>query len=325
MKYEDYTVGWICALPTEMAAARGMLDEVHETLPSRPHDNNNYTFGRIGDHNVVIACLPSGVMGKISAAGVVTQLLSTCTGIEFGLMVGIGGGVPSKKHDIRLGDVVVSKPIGRYGGVIQYDFGKTVEEGKFIIMGSLNKPPKTLLTALASLEAKHMTEDHMVAKHLSAMTKKHPKLTTHSTCPDVCYDSLYTAEYDHRKEYDTCAQCDANELVIREPRASEGPVIHYGLVASGDQVMRHGGTRERLRQELDVLCFEMEAAGLMDILPSLVIRGICDYADSHKNKRWQPYAAAAASAYAKELLSVMPGKLVIDTQTAAEVRAAAGK
>lgn len=325
MKYEDYTVGWICALPTEMAAARGMLDEIHETLPSLPHDNNNYTFGRIGDHNVVIACLPSGVMGKISATGVVTQLLSTCTGIEFGLMVGIGGGVPSKKHDIRLGDVVVSKPTGTYGGVIQYDFGKTVEEGKFIVMGSLNKPPKTLLTALASLEAKHMTEDHMVAKHLSEMTKKHPKLTTHSTCPDVRYDSLYTAEYDHPKEYDTCSQCDANKLVIREPRASEGPVIHYGLVASGDRVMRHGGTRERLRQELDVLCFEMEAAGLMDILPCLVIRGICDYADSHKNKQWQPYAAAAASAYAKELLSVIPGRLVIDTQTAAGVTAAAGK
>ena len=325
MKYEDYTVGWICALPTEMAAARGILDELHETLPSRPQDNNNYTFGRIGDHNVVIACLPSGVMGKISAVGVVTQLLSTCTGIEFGLMVGIGGGVPSKEHDIRLGDVVVSKPIGTYGGVIQYDFGKTIEEGKFIIMGSLNKPPKTLLTALANLEAKHMTEDDMVTKHISKITKNYPKLKTHSTCPDIRYDSLYTAEYDHPKEYETCLQCDVNKLVSRELRAFEGPVIHYGLVVSGDQVMRHGGTWERLRQELDVLCFEMETTGLMDILSCLVIRGIYNYADSYKNKRWQSYATAAASAYAKELLSVIPGKLIIDTQTAAEVTAAAGK
>lgn len=104
----------------------------------------------------------------------------------------------------------------------------------------------------------------------------------------------------------------------REPRTSEDPFIHYGLIASGDQVMRDGATRERLRRELDVLCFEMEAAGLMDDFPCLVVRGICDYADSHKNKQWQGYAAAAAAAYAKELLSVVPGNLVVSTRTAIE-------
>jgi hypothetical protein len=82
--------------------------------------------------------------------------------------------------------------------------------------------------------------------------------------------------------------------------------------------MRHGATRERLRKELDVLCFEMEAAGLMDDFPCLVVRGICDYADSHKNKRWQGYAAATAAAYAKELLSVIPGNLLVSTRTAVE-------
>ncbi|KAL3444390.1 hypothetical protein BJX65DRAFT_310973 [Aspergillus insuetus] len=46
----------------------------------------------------------------------------------------------------------------------------------------------------------------------------------------------------------------------------------------------------------------MEAAGLMNTYPCLVIRGICDYADSHKNKAWQGYAAATAAAFAKELL-----------------------
>ena len=96
----------------------------------------------------------------------------------------------------------------------------------------------------------------------------------------------------------------------------EDPFIHYGLIASGDQVMRHGATRERLRKELNVLCFEMEAAGLMDDFPCLVVRGICDYADSHKNKRWQGYAAATAAAYAKELLSVIPGNLLVSTRTA---------
>ena len=199
------------------------------------------------------------------------------------------------------------------------DFGKTKQGGKFIRTGSLNKPPEVLLTALSNLEAKHKMENHRMAKYLLEMTGKYPKMATEFTCPGIQYDSLYKAEYDHPEDHTTCSQCDASKLLNRESRTSEDIAIHYGLIASGDQVMRHGGTRDRLRQELDILCFEMEAAGLIDSFPCLVIRGICDYADSHKNKQWQPYAAATASAYAKELLSVIPGMLVIGTQTAAEV------
>jgi nucleoside phosphorylase len=85
--------------------------------------------------------------------------------------------------------------------------------------------------------------------------------------------------------------------------------------------MRHGGTRDRLRNELNVLCSEMEAAGLMDNFPCLVVRGICDYADSHKNDRWQKYAAATAAAYAKELLCIIPRHEVAGTPTASQVTA----
>jgi nucleoside phosphorylase len=60
-----------------------------------------------------------------------------------------------------------------------------------------------------------------------------------------------------------------------------------------------------------VLCFEMEAAGLINSFPYLVIRGICDYADSYKNKRWQPYAAGIAAVYAKELLLVIPAVNIV--------------
>jgi nucleoside phosphorylase len=94
-------------------------------------------------------------------------------------------------------------------------------------------------------------------------------------------------------------------------------VTHYGLIASGNQVMRHGQTRDRLARELGILCFEMEAAGLMDNFPCLVVRGICDYADSHKNKQWQEYAAATAAAYAKELLSLIPENQAPETLTVA--------
>jgi nucleoside phosphorylase len=77
--------------------------------------------------------------------------------------------------------------------------------------------------------------------------------------------------------------------------------------------MKHGVTRDQFARELGILCFEMEAAGLMDNFPCLVIRGICDYADSHKSKEWQEYAAATAAAYAKEILSVIPPGLVAKT------------
>src|ERR1700728_3436724 len=121
--HEDYKGGCICALPVEMAAAVAMLDEHHDKLPQSSTDHNTYQLGRIGAHNVAIACLPAGSTGTTSAAVVASQMLSTFTSVRFGLMVGIGGGAPSPDRDIRLGDVIVSQPDGSSGGVVQYDFG----------------------------------------------------------------------------------------------------------------------------------------------------------------------------------------------------------
>jgi nucleoside phosphorylase len=114
--HDDYAVGWICALPVEMAAAKLMLDEIHDPLPHPRADQNNYILGNIGEHNIVIASLPSGAYGTVSAATVAIQVLSSFPSIRFGLMVGIGGGVPSNKADIRLGDIVVSRPTDTSGG-----------------------------------------------------------------------------------------------------------------------------------------------------------------------------------------------------------------
>jgi hypothetical protein len=83
--------------------------------------------------------------------------------------------------------------------------------------------------------------------------------------------------------------------------------------------MRHGITRDAMRKKHQILCFEMEAAGLMNDFPCLVIRGICDYSDTHKHKLWQRYAAATAAAYAKELLGVIPPTEVTKMKAAAEI------
>jgi nucleoside phosphorylase len=311
MHHGDYTVGWICALPTEMAAAVGMLDSRHDPLPQHSHDDNNYTLGSIGAHNVVIACLP--VTGTNSAAIVATRMLSTFTSVRFGLMVGIGGGAPSPKVDIRLGDVVVSKPGVRSGGVIQYDFGKTIQDGKFVHTGSLNRPPDVLLNAVASLQARHMMEDPELPKYLSQSISNHPRLRKNFIYQGAENDTLFAAEYNHEGDDTECTDCDISRSTPRPPRDETDPEIHYGVIASGNQVMRDGSTREKVRKQQNILCFEMEAAGLMDNFPCLVIRGICDYADSHKNKRWQPYAAATAAAYAKELLYIIPPNRVAET------------
>jgi nucleoside phosphorylase len=83
--------------------------------------------------------------------------------------------------------------------------------------------------------------------------------------------------------------------------------------------MKHATTRDELKQKYKVLCFETEAAGLMNNFPCVIIRGISDYADSHKNDLWKEYAAATAAAFAKELLNVIPQEKMDDLPTVEHV------
>jgi nucleoside phosphorylase len=124
--------------------------------------------------------------------------------------------------------------------------------------------------------------------------------------PSSKYDELFDADYEHQKTGKDCKDCDRSHLLIRRHRTTADPIVHYGIIGSANQLMRNAVIRDRLRQEIGIICFEMEAAGLMNTVPCLVIRGICDYSDTHKNKRWQAYAAATAAAYAKELLEIIP-------------------
>ncbi|KAH0847329.1 hypothetical protein AYO21_03759 [Fonsecaea monophora] len=304
MLASDYHVGWISALPLEEAAALDMLDERHGNLQQASYDTNNYVLGRIGPHNVVIACLPQGVIGPVAAASVAIPMRATFPSLKFILLVGVGGGVPSTHHDIRLGDVVVSRPTGQFGGVVQYDFGKTLHQGHFVRTGSLNRPPDVLLNAVSTLEAQHLSQGgSQIGAILQDVVWRNPRRANACNYPATHKDELFESSYAHQiSNHALCEACDRGRLVNRPPRAGNHPVIHYGLIASGSQVIRDSIMRDRLSAELDVLCFEMEAAGLMNYFDCLVVRGICDYSDSHKNKRWQEYAAATAAAYAKELL-----------------------
>jgi nucleoside phosphorylase len=84
---------------------------------------------------------------------------------------------------------------------------------------------------------------------------------------------------------DNCDHCDLSRLVNRPAQDSIYLKVYYGSIASRNQVMKHGRTRDKLAQELNVICFKIEAAGLIDSFPCLVIRRICDYSNSYKNKQ----------------------------------------
>ncbi|KAH0541390.1 hypothetical protein FGG08_004154 [Glutinoglossum americanum] len=309
LTHGDYTIACICPMGVELAPAVAMLDEVHQSLPTS-RDSNNYTLGRMGVHNIVIAVMPE--IGNNNAAAVVTQLLNDFKSVRFGFLVGIGGGIPSDEEDIRLGDVVVSKPTATFGGVVQFDRGKVHPNGKFERTGTLKKPPAVLMASVQRLEAQHRRIGSQISKYLSEMLERFPNMEEEYVYPGVEHDQLFGADNLH-KGGGTCQLCDRNGVVERPLRGNTTPRIHYGTIGSANEVIKDSETRDRLRKDLGVLCVEMEAAGLMDEFSCLVIRGICDYADSHKNKIWQPYAAATAAAYAKEMLSIIPAQEIVAT------------
>lgn len=290
LSHDCYTVAWICALPLEMSAARAMLDDVHEALPQDVNDSNCYALGTIGKHRVTIACLPDGHYGTNNAAIVFTNLRRTFRNIQLGLMVGIGGGAPSKA-DLRLGDIVVGS------AVIQHDMGKALGDGLFNRTSIPRPVPSSVSTVISSLRSKHSSTPSRVP---SILRERSGALNGFER--PVSTDRLFIAAYQHESSTPDCTSCDQSKLVQRTHRISNDPVIHYGAIASGNQVIKDSSTRDKLAEELDVICFEMEAAGMMDICPCLPVRGICDYSDSHKAKEWQKYAAATAAAYAREFL-----------------------
>ncbi|KAB8069053.1 ankyrin repeat-containing domain protein [Aspergillus leporis] len=302
--HDDYAAAWVCALPLEMAAAKVMLNEVHPSLAQPKTDHNVYTLGAINGNNVVIACLPAGNYGTIPAATVLSHMLLTFPCLRFCLMVGIGGGVPSNSADIRLGDVVISMPTATYGGVIQYDYGKTLRDGRLQRIGTLNKPPQILLTAASQIRSNSLIHGTHFGGIISDTLQKYHTMRQVFSRPSK--DWLFDSSYSHLDSNHDCSTCDQTYLINRVPRATEEPYVHYGLIASGNQVMKDAKTRDAIAQEMNILCFEMEAAGLMDQLPCLVIRGICDYCDSHKHKQWQGYAALSAATYTRVLLSTIP-------------------
>ncbi|KAH8649393.1 ankyrin repeat protein [Ilyonectria robusta] len=309
LSHDDYTVGWICPLEVEQIAALEMLDEEHHRLPQPPTDRNVYTLGSIAGHNVVIAGLPQA--DNKAAAQVVTQMRTTFPHLKFGLLVGIGGGVPVKTDNgmIRLGDVVVSKPAGGHSGAVQYDQGKA-KDGQFERTGALAPPPDVLLSAAQDLAAKRARlRTDPVKENIKRINTTIQGLRRFKY-PGPELDHLYEADYIHPKPGVSCDECgcDPSRRIQRAADEDDEPsvVIYRGNIACGELVVKNALLRDQLAKEYGLICFETEAAGALGAFPCIVIRGISDYADSHKNDQWHGYAAAVAAAYGRQLFFHMP-------------------
>lgn len=299
----------------ELTAALGTLEEL--ATFSVPGDDTLYRTGRIGGHYVVAAVCPR--IGTHPAATLLANMRRSFPDIQHVLVVGIAGAVPcygvDSREQIVLGDVVVSIPQWGKGGVVHYEFGVWEAENRLSVTEHTLHPSDALLTAVNNVRSDHeMLEGSKISQYLRELRDRlGPKARLNSKDPGGEQDHLFDGEYphiDHRRDCDKV--CDVTRSKRREDRGAEAmretdcPVIHYGTIGSANTLVISSAKRDELYAEHGIVCFEMESAGVMSGYQALVIRGVCDYADSHRNKRWQSYAAATAASYAKEVLLRVP-------------------
>lgn len=308
----DFEIAIICALPLEADAVTALLDKNWEDEGGLPFqkaagDTNAYSAGVIGAYNVIIVHMPG--MGKVSAAVAAACCRLGFPGIKLVLVVGICGAVPFKPNgeEIVLGDVIISD------AVIQYDIGRRLPERfarKDSLLDALGRPSMEIRGMLAKLKGR------LVSHRLNSKMAKYMENLRHNPQLGAAYpgsdkDVLFESDYRHTGDEQSCekAGCDGSIVVRQRLQRTDStsdlnPTVHVGLIASGDSVMKSGLERDAIAAAEGIIAFEMEGAGVWDSFPCVVIKGVCDYADSHKSKTWQRYAAATAAACMKAFLEL---------------------
>ncbi|KAJ5116734.1 hypothetical protein N7456_001082 [Penicillium angulare] len=321
---DDFLVGWICTIPTEWVVARAFFDQEYALKVDQPKIKNSYALGRIGKHNVVISSLPSGEYGKSTVSRVAEETMYTFPNLRIALLVGIGGGVPSGMHDIRLGDIAVGSSLGHEGGVYQYNYRRAIRDGRdFQPTAVLEPPPSFIQKAVASLRTSYRSEGHNLENLIDEAFAKVPWMYKKYNRPAPVSDRLYRSNIVHRYPEELCdIRCgdDPSKLISRISRPEyNSQRIHHGVIASSTELMKDAILRDELIGRRDILCFETAASDLMPHFPCLVIRGICDYADSHANDEWHGYAAMVAAAYTKNLLYRIDPNMLAKQSTLANI------
>ncbi|KAF3390061.1 hypothetical protein DPV78_011783 [Talaromyces pinophilus] len=329
---DDFQIAIICALPLEADAVEALFDEHYDKIYGKHvGDSNSYITGRIHNHDVVLAYMPG--MGNRRSAGVARGLLSSFTGVKLTLLVGICGGVPYTPDgtEIILGDIIIGDSVIEYDFGRQYPHGFERKSGVKETLGSPNQEIQSFLNRLRTRRMRNKVQRH-TAQYLQILQGMEDNEWSYL---GVSHDTLFEASYRHKhyqqqsaiecicigccSTYDpVCEQalksdCKkigcAGHLLPRHRLNADCPVpfVHIGTIASASSVMKSGEHRDQLAEKEGVIGFEMEGAGVWDILPCVIIKGVCDYADSHKNKAWQKYAAATAASCAKGFLVYWEG------------------
>lgn len=338
---DDFRFAIICALPSEYDAIYDSLDDIwgqEGGLGTATGDLRNYTTGRMGNQHVVLVLLPG--VGKGAAASSATSLCLSYSNLAIAFLVGICGAVPQPdtETEILLGDIIISKSLVQYDFGRQNPDGF---ERKDTIDVTLGRPNKDI-RALTALLSTRRRRDELESNALERLRQLQAKVANTRdrgiyNYPGVEHDRLFHPRYRHKHRNtfcDICQACfDVNDPVCRHaPKLSctvlgcnEGELvprrrlqqrkrqgvfdvapalnIHVGGIGSADRVMRSGEARDKIAKRDDVIAFEMEGAGVWDEIPCIIVKGVSDYADSHKQKDWQNYAAGVAASAVKAILS----------------------
>lgn len=304
----NFEIAIICALTLEADAVDALFDfhwdDDGPSFGKAPGDPDAYSTGPIGRHNFVLAHMPG--MGKANAAIVANNCRASFPNIKLALVVGVCGVVPfgPSGEEIVLGDVVISD------GAIQFDLRRQLL-GRFVrkdtlldSLGRLNLEIRAVLAKLKGLRSRNELGIKM-ATHLGSL-RDEPLLA--AKYPGTMHDRLFEAAYRHVGDKEPCEQLGCHGDLVRRRRLQAGnddppPDVHFGLIASSDSVMKSGEDRNAIAAKEGVIAFEIEGAGIWDSFPYVVIKGACDYADSHKTKTWQRYTAATAAACMKAFLN----------------------
>nr|RBQ96346.1 hypothetical protein FVER53263_08374 [Fusarium verticillioides] len=333
---DEFRIAIMCALPCEADAVMLLFDEFWDEI-SAPYerletDRNTYITGRIGQHKIVLVTLPHP--GGASAARGSAYLTLSYRNLKLALLVGTCGGMPRIGNiDAHLGDVVIGKD------VTQHDFGAHYPSG-FIINDAaenmIRRASKELRILLANLHMEFMRNRLKKAAkgHLKDLQEAALKAEREANYqyPGTKEDRLFPPDYrhEHKESCSSCKHnphdfckatyrtscietgCDFSKLIPRHnrhdlPKGAEfTPEIFLGRFGSASMPVRDGVDRDELAEKYSLDAFDMEGAGIWDELPTLIIKGISGYADSHSNKAWRDFASATAASVARAILERYP-------------------
>jgi nucleoside phosphorylase len=329
---DGFRIAIICALPEERVTVEAVMTrdykDERQGYGKAERDDNVYTVGEIGGKPVVLVA-PRG-MGTTNTRHLARGLQISFRNISWAFVVGIAGGAPFvhdgsgwKESDIHLGDVIVSTQ------VIEYDFGREYENGfkrRTNVESVLPHAPAEVTNFVNQFVRGRGQAFKRILRKTNADLADCSGFEVgekgYHEHPGPDKDDVYDLGYHHKhQDPGECAQCSqctewyhevckealsasCQELGC-EPRCSN-PVretkIHFGRYASGNAVMKSGHRRDLLIREEGVIGFEMEGAGAWEVLGTIVVKGVVDYADSHKNKQWRGYPAARAALCAAAMI-----------------------